>query len=86
MNQIRQASTTSMSTTYFPENAIEVYFTTSSFSLFFSEIEELDKLKQKDKCHSEDSQFFHSAIQLPARFEKYTVHISVRENVSIQYP
>ena len=85
MNQIRQVSTAAMSTTYFPENAVEVYLA-SSFFLFFSDIEELDKLEQKGKCHSEDSHFFYIAILLPARFEKDTVHISVKENLIIQYP
>ncbi len=85
MNQIRQVSTAAMNKTPFPENAVEVYLT-SSFSLVFSDIEELDKLEQKAKCHSEDSQFFYIAIILPARFEKDTVHISVKENLIIQSP
>ena len=81
MNQIRQVLIAAMNTNYFPENAAEVY-PASSFSLLFSDIEELDELEQKDKCHSEDSQFFYSAILIPARFEK----ISVKENLIIQYP
>ncbi len=85
MNQIKRVPTAAMNKSPFPENAVEVY-PASFFSLFFSDIEELDKLKQKDKCHSEDNQFFYSAIQLPARFEKDTVLTSARENFSIQYP
>ena len=81
MNQIRQISTAAMNIAYFPENAIELY-PASSFLLFFLDIVELDSLEQKDKCHSDESQFFYSAILLPARFEK----ISVKENLIIQYP
>ncbi len=72
MNQISQVSMAAMNTAYFPENAIELY-PASSFSLLFSDIDELDKFEQKDKCHSEDSQFLYSAILLPARFEKISV-------------
>ena len=81
MNQIRQVSIAAMNTAYFPENAIELY-PASSFSLFFSDIEELEEFEQKDKCDSDASQFFNSAILLPARSKK----ISVKENLIIQYP
>ena len=82
MNQIRQVSTAAMNIAYFPENAIELY-PASSFLLFFLDIVEIDKLEQKDKCYSEESQFlFNSAILLPTRFEK----IGVNENLIIQYP
>lgn len=85
MNQIRQVSTAAMIKIESLESSVEVY-PASSFSFFFSDIEELDKLEQKAKCHSEDSQFFYTAILLPARFEKDTVHISVKENLIIQSP
>ncbi len=85
MNQLRQVSTTAMNKTPFPENAVEVYLT-SSFSLVFSDIEELDKLEQKAKCHSEDSQILYIAILLSVRLEKDTVHISAKENLIIQSP
>ena len=81
MNQIRKLSTASMNTTYLPDKAIELY-PASSVLLLSSDIEELHKLEQKDKCHSEDRQFFYSAILIPAKFEK----ISAKENLIIQYP
>ena len=85
MNQIRQVSTAAMIKIESLESSVEVY-PASSFSFFFSDIEELDKLEQKAKCHSEDSQFFYTAILLPARFEKDTVHLGVKENLIIQSP
>ena len=85
MNQIRQVSTAAINKSDSLENTVEVY-PASSFSFFFSDIEELDKLEQKAKCHSEDSQFFYSALLLPARFEKDTVHLGVEENLIIQSP
>ena len=85
MNQIRQVSTAAMKKIESLESSVEVY-PASSFSFFFSDIEELDKLEQKAKCHSEDSQFFYTAILLPARFEKDTVHLGVKENLIIQSP
>ena len=81
MNQVRQISTVGKNKTPFTEKEIEVY-PALSLSLIFSDIEELDKLEQKDKCDSEGSQFFYIAILLPARFEK----ISAKENLIIQYP
>jgi len=81
MNQIKQVSIEAMNTAYFPENPIELY-PALSLLLLFSDIEELDNLKQKYKCYSVDSHFFYSAILLPARFDK----ISVKENTIIQYP
>ncbi len=85
MKQIKQVSTAAMKKIESLESSVEVY-PASSFSFFFSDIEELDKLEQKAKGHSEDSQFFYTAILLPARFEKDTVHLGVKENLIIQSP
>ncbi len=85
MNQIKRVSTAAMKKIESLESSVEVY-PASSFSFFFSDIEELDKLEQKAKCHSEDSQILYIAILLSVRLEKDTVHISAKENLIIQSP
>ncbi len=85
MNQIRQVSTAAMNKSPFAEDAVEVYLT-SSFSLFFRILKSWISLDKRTNAIQRTVNSFYSAILLPARFEIDTVHISVKENLIIQYP
>jgi len=82
MNQIRQVSTAAINKSDSLENTVEVY-PVSSFSLLFLILQSWMGL---NKAIHWTRNSFYTAILLQARFEKYTVHISVKENLIIQSP
>jgi len=82
MNQIKQVSTAAINKSDSLKNSVEVY-PASSFSLLFLILQSWMSL---NKAIRSTLNSFYSAIQIQARFAKDTVHTSVRENVSIQYP
>ena len=82
MKQIKQVSTAARNKSDSLEKTGEAY-PSSFFSLLFLVLQSWMSL---NKAIHRTLNFFYSAVQIQARFAKDTVHTSVKENVSIQYP
>ncbi len=85
MNQIKQVSTAAINKSDSLKNSVEVY-PASSFSLLFLILKSWISLNKKANTIQRTVNSFYSAIIVPARFENDTVHISAKENLTIQYP